>query len=642
MIKSNNKKQNQPPKKTSSIQPQTSNNTDFLDETIFMEKTSLSVNYIKRKNTELFSKLEKENGMGLLNGQNYNPLYERIFQLNDTNYNSINLNHEWYISDILSKQDEMIYSCKINNISKFVSPKKETIFTKFVPLIDPVCYICGKYMIDTDGGKDSTLRLPKYGIDPDIINKKTLDKNNVAYIDNFFVYLSSMLLGHGFMHGIEYYGSFIGQKTNYKHNIADEFDNLNSNTNFHKYMNKLFTMDNMDYLFYNPITKKPPIKISSYKSTEVNNNVDVLDLIDTLDDDGQVPHYSLEPTQEQEPNIASLSTVQSHTDMYNNIRDNIEMDNISSISGHTSSTSTYSTDSSYSSNTNTVSDNNEDDEDDSDSICDSDISSSLLENIFITIPSFPIQVICMEKFDDTLDNLIMDEFFNTPHKWYAMFMQIIMILLTYQQIFKLTHNDLHTSNIMYKKTDVQFLYYCYKDTYYKVPTNGRIYKIIDFGRAIYTYNNQLFCSDSFRPKGDASTQYNTEPYFNPKKTRIEPNYSFDIVRLACSIFDYVIEDDDKICNADSVYECKDPIKRLISEWCLDDNGKNILYKSNGDERYPNFKLYKMIARLMHKHTPDAQLERPEFSAFKVALSSSVIKKKNIKIMNIDSLISKFT
>ena len=37
---------------------------------------------------------------------------------------------------------------------------------------------------------------------------------------------------------------------------------------------------------------------------------------------------------------------------------------------------------------------------------------------------------------------------------------------------------------------------------------------------------------------------------------------------------------------------------------FDDNGKNILYKKNGEERYPNFKLYKMIARIVHNHTPE--------------------------------------
>ena len=64
-----------------------------------------------------------------------------------------------------------------------------------------------------------------------------------------------------------------------------------------------------------------------------------------------------------------------------------------------------------------------------------------------------------------------------------------------------------------------------------------------------------------------------------------------------------------------ITNCKDPIKRLIVEWCLDDKGINMLYKNNGSDRYPDFKLYKMISRCVHNHTPQAQLQRPEFDAF---------------------------
>jgi hypothetical protein len=48
---------------------------------------------------------------------------------------------------------------------------------------------------------------------------------------------------------------------------------------------------------------------------------------------------------------------------------------------------------------------------------------------------------------------------------------------------------------------------------------------------------------------------------------------------------------------------------------MDDKGINMLYKNNGNERYPDFKLYKMIARCVHNHTPQNQLDRPEFKKF---------------------------
>ena len=57
---------------------------------------------------------------------------------------------------------------------------------------------------------------------------------------------------------------------------------------------------------------------------------------------------------------------------------------------------------------------------------------------------------------------------------------------------------------------------------------------------------------------------------------------------------------------------KSPIKKLMIEWVFDDKNKNILYKNDGSERYPDFKLYKMIARNVHKHTPQNVLKKPLF------------------------------
>ena len=58
-------------------------------------------------------------------------------------------------------------------------------------------------------------------------------------------------------------------------------------------------------------------------------------------------------------------------------------------------------------------------------------------------------------------------------------------------MFEFTHNDLHTNNIVYVSTEKKYLYYRYDNKHYKVPTYGRIYKIIDFGRAIYKFKNKF-------------------------------------------------------------------------------------------------------------------------------------------------------
>ena len=239
----------------------------------------------------------------------------------------------------------------------------------------------------------------------------------------------------------------------------------------------------------------------------------------------------------------------------------------------------------------------------------------------------------MEKCDNTLDSLMYGKNELTEAEWSAALMQVIMSLIAYQHMFAFTHNDLHTNNIMFVKTEKKFLHYLYNGVYYRVPTHGRIMKIIDFGRAIYKYRGQTMCSDSFDRTGDAATQYNCEPYMNPKKPRLDPNPSFDLCRLACSLFDYFVEDiRDEAGYAATLKESR--VANVVAEWLKDDKGRNVLYKKNGDERYPDFKLYKMIARTVHGAVPHEQLARPMFSHY-------AIQRKQINgkphIMNIDAL-----
>ena len=170
---------------------------------------------------------------------------------------------------------------------------------------------------------------------------------------------------------------------------------------------------------------------------------------------------------------------------------------------------------------------------------------------------------------------------------------------------------------MYIETEEKFLYYKFNHIYYKVPTFGKLFKIIDYGRAIYKFRGQTLCSDSYHADGDAATQYNCEPYLNDKKPRLEPNFSFDLCRLGCALYDYLVD------------EPKSKIVQIMLDWVTDDKGRNILYKKNGDERYPDFKLYKMIARTVKKHIPLDVLTNTYFDKF-------IATKKEMKnVMDID-------
>lgn len=257
-------------------------------------------------------------------------------------------------------------------------------------------------------------------------------------------------------------------------------------------------------------------------------------------------------------------------------------------------------------------------------------------------------MICIERYKGTFDDLFVNNEIHEKTGASALF-QIIMTLLAYQKAFHFTHNDLHTNNIMYIETDEPFLYYKFNKIIYRVPTYGRIFKIIDFGRSIYKFYGKQFCSDSFAPGGDAYTQYNFEPYYNPKKPILEPNYSFDLCRLGTSIFDFVFDNPRYVLNQpietyhsgyfkNSTQQIKknkkiNNLQKTIYRWCQDDSGKNVLYKNTGEERYPNFKLYKMIAKTVHEHTPEKQLEYDFFKQFQYnkPLSNTIYN----KMMDID-------
>lgn len=584
----------------------------------------LNINYQKRKNTELFKSLENMENLHVTDIQNYIPIYKKFFSLNETNYNNINLNHPWYISSVkeFDENDKHLFNCNLKHFEKNKLINKE-VFFKLAPLLDPYKFLIGKYNINDN----KIYNLPSFNSNENNCHTKYLDENNSAYVDGFFLFLSSKLkYSHKFLHSVDYYGSFLGIKNDFIVNIFDDIDYLNNSDFFIKNKNILFKVEDYEYLFNNenkllkPITIEHNISNKSHFSIHSFND----EIYDNIFDD-------------KESNLNNNSSVELIDILNENL---IEKDNNIHVS--LKSNSTCSSRSSYTDNTELC--NNCDLNKEEDTSCESDldekedveekqnssISDSSTETddekdecIEAIIPKFPVQIIAMEYCSFTFDELILNNDLSSE-EWYSALMQIIMILITYQKAFSFTHNDLHTNNVMFNETDKKYIFYCYKKKIYKVPTFGRIFKIIDFGRSIYKYDGKLFCSDSFQVSGDASTQYNTEPYLNEKKPRLEPNFSFDLCRLACSILDYIIEDIEEIKD---LSKCKDPVKRLIVEWCLDDKGMNMLYKNNGADRYPEFKLYKMIARCVHNHTPQAQLERPEFdiySKFKGEISQDII------------------
>ena len=589
----------------------------------------MNIYYTKNNNTELFSQFNEDCFGKITNMQNYIPLYNRFFNFNDNNYNQINLNNKYYIVKLEKQINNSKFKAIVSDCSNNLFEK--TVFIKYSPLLDPAKYMLGRY----DLSNIDIFRLPSLKNNDDILEKMT-DENNSAYVDGFFSYLSSHLVNnYNFINGIDYYGSFLGIKHNFTVNIEDEIEYLDDSSFFHKNRDVLFNIDSkITSKFFNS-TK------SNNKQLIIDNNsqdldIDIEDIIsldiscqditsqDITSQDITYEDITYEDISCNEEDISNtsyliydLSETNLFTDFSQNRRTTNSCDS-KSLSSRTSNTEA-SSDSSL----------NQTEIDDSDNTSTSSSDSENSDNndeIMATINKFPVQSIILECCENTLDYYMVNN--KIPDKeWESIVLQILLTLITYQKTFNFTHNDLHTNNIVYNTTDKKYLYYKYNNHHYKVPTFGKIYKIIDFGRAIYSVKNQVMCSDSYSKEGDACSQYNFGVYLNSDKKVIEPNMSFDLCRLGCSLFDHFIDD------IDDILKLKSPIKKIIVSWVFDDNNKNILYKNDGEERYPDFKLYKMIARIVHNHVPSRVIENQIFEQYFIS------KKRinNATIINIDSI-----
>jgi hypothetical protein len=578
------------------------------------------VNYTKRRNHELFNQLKEETCMDMESIQNYIPIYNRFFEMNATNCECVNMTTPLHVSRIIENETPVSYRVELTNTDN-KNTLVSSVFCKIVPLTDPFKFLTGKTFHNNE-----IFNLPTY-IDSHASSPCLVDVNNSAYVDGMFTQFTTLLQNHtNFAHGISYYGAFLGVKRNLSVNIYDDLEYLHESSFFNTHKDVDFQVE--DYsLFINDIIntgtarsgRMPPISITplveASESTKINSLEEIVSDISDIaynglfetSDENSTAILSLADLAASDLEVIGIENTYTETSPEKDAEITIDDDDdtSSSCSSRTSCTSEDSGDDKGEDNdAKTESDDEWSDESASDD--DEPI-------VLATLPRFPVEVIFMEKMDYTLDTLMSQEELSDK-EWFSILMQVIMTLITYQRVFSFTHNDLHSSNIMFVETKKSFLFYKLGNSYYKVPTFGRIAKIIDFGRSIYTYNGIIMCSDSFKPGADASTQYNTEPYYNPDKPRIEPNFSFDLCRLACSIYDDLEDEMES--------EPDNRVMGIIKEWCMDDAGRNVLYKSNGDERYPSFKLYKMIARQVHRHTPEAQLQRPEFSQY-------VVKKKDI-------------
>ena len=492
--------------------------------------------------------------LGMTELQLYYPILSLYFNYyNNDSFQRFTLRSPRFIQCINSKlenkyEDSYIknmFNCNVFDTRTGNVIGDRDIFIKVLPVLDMMSFMKNDY-------KTSNPDLPN--IYNYLTNKKINSYHNSAYIDNFFTYLGSKLVDLNLCPTFpEYFGSFTGIADSFDFDITEEYSELKRINWFTNGLDKNFTLKKVENK-----------KISEYLS-EINNieftEAESSDIIEDIDSNIQIDNLEELLNEDIEDTLSDV-------ELGSGSSNSSESDNISIKSFN------------------------------------SDISfdDSLKYLYYITVNKFPVQLVCLEKLEATLDNLIENGYDICEKEWKSILFQICFGLSVAQKNYEFVHNDLHSSNIMFKNTEEEFLYFRYKNKYFKIPTYGKITKIIDFGRATFKVKNQIFFSDVFKKNGDAEGQY-TFPYNNTlKDCKIKPNRSFDLSRLATTIIEHFSEES-------SIY-------KLLKLWCTDKNGKDLM------EFNDDFNLYKLIAKNVISAVPVKQLEKKIFQEF-------IIKKEEI-------------
>ena len=132
----------------------------------------MNLNYKKNTNEILFSNFRNKELLNVDDPQNYIPLYENFFSLNEHNFNSINLNNKKRITEITEKVSENKYKIKYEDTETNNIHETE-LFFKLSPLLDPIKFLAGKYDVNDENMDSSHTYLHNYTIIMDFYMEQT-------------------------------------------------------------------------------------------------------------------------------------------------------------------------------------------------------------------------------------------------------------------------------------------------------------------------------------------------------------------------------------------------------------------------------------------------------------------------------------
>ena len=572
------------------------------------------------------SENEISNFSNYLHLQRYHPALD-IFKIPESSlsHKNIELPSKYYI-DSWIKPDELrakiwdtTRRCYSNSDDTIVSEPCKT-FVKTVHLLNPIDLIKEKYIV------------PEHPLLPQSENtwKKTLTKlhshNNQAYVDTVANFVLSRFRELNLTpHCIHHYGATTGISKSYQFNISQEYDTYKQCSWFWKGM-----------------------KSHSARLTVIRGDKDIEDIpnfeeiykeITTCpfdDNDNNCETSELEPIISKESDNSDIESIKSFT--FDNIEE--EAENVKDIfeinKKITKRTSLKKSDTDTDTDSQSNGESVEYESVTTSTSNDSSESLGLDIDICIEIPNMPVILIYQEAQDGVMDNLLDEDEVDGQKRgsqgwearWIAWLFQIIAALTFLQQHICFTHNDLHSNNIVWRATDKKFLYYKIKDgTIWRVPTFGKIFSIIDFGRSIFRLGKHLWVSDDHWPDQEAGDQYNFGPFFDHTKPKHPPNPSFDLSRLSISLIDGLFDEKPEKKKGSGVstisqegnwkvFETRSPLFNLLWSWTVNKDGATVYEDKDGNEKYDGFDLYIRIAQDVHNAVPKDQIHKPIFQQYK--------------------------
>ena len=533
--------------------------------------------------------------------QRYHPAID-LFKISDSVYShkNVELPSKYYIDSWGSQDAPKIWNTVRKNGSE-LEPCQT--FVKVIHLLNPIDMIKEKYTC------------PDHPLIPQSENtwKKTLQKihnhNNQAYVDTVANFVLSRFRELNLTpHCVYYYGAMTGISKSYQYNISNEYNTYRQCRWFWNGLKShnahLTVTSDIPEDLHEEITRCP----------FDDSDIELEDYNIEISDTESVNSYTFDNIEENADNVNDIFEIN------NKIFGKLKLDNdVKDIEGEEGE-GEEGEEGEY---------EGEGEGDEGDEYSDDEL------DICLEIPNTPVILIYQEAQEGVLDNLLEEELDGCERgsqkweaRWIAWLFQIIAALSFLQNALCFTHNDLHSNNILWRKTDNKFLFYRGKDgTVWRVPTFGKIFSIIDFGRSIFRLGKHLWVSDDHWPDQDAGEQYNFGPFFDHTQPKVPPNPSFDLCRLSVSLIDGLF---DKVppkkkgkgvpimSEEDSwkVYETSSPLYNLLWNWTVDKNGHTIYQNENGDEKYEGFDLYIRIAHDVTNSVPKDQIHKPIFQQFK--------------------------